>query len=248
VAEDLLVERVDAGAVVVDHVDRRVKVLEDGAVDVTLKICNSRADLLVSELMVMANVEAARLCVEQGAPAIFRVQKAPDLANVEPTEIEPLHRFRVLTKMRAASASLEPGLHGGLGVEPYCQATSPLRRFTDLVSQRQLVAVIGNLPLPYTSEDLAALSGEIEERLRLINRLERRRERYWLLYFLSAQRGEVFDALVMNVWDRRARIEVREWALQVDVRISGKISEGEMVSARLTRIDPWADEIVFVLV
>jgi exoribonuclease-2 len=123
-----------------------------------------------------------------------------------------------------------------------------LRRFTDLVSQRQLVAVIGNLPLPYTSEDLAALSGEIEERLRLINRLERRRERYWLLYFLSAQRGEVFDALVMNVWDRRARIEVREWALQVDVRISGKISEGEMVSARLTRIDPWADEIVFVLV
>ncbi|MDP6038337.1 MAG: ribonuclease catalytic domain-containing protein, partial [Candidatus Latescibacteria bacterium] len=116
VAEDLLVERVDAGAVVVDHVDRRVKVLEDGAVDVTLKICNSRADLLVSELMVMANVEAARLCVEQGAPAIFRVQKAPDLANVEPTEIETLHRFRVLTKMRAASASLEPGLHGGLGV------------------------------------------------------------------------------------------------------------------------------------
>ena len=247
VAEDLLAQRVDTGAVVVDHVDRQVKVLEDGTVDVTVKIRNSHADLLVSELMVMANVEAAKLCVDRGVPAIFRVQKAPDLANVEPTEIEQLHRFRVLTKMRAATASLEPGLHGGLGVEPYCQTTSPLRRFTDLISQRQLVAVIGDQPLPYANEDLEALSGEVEERLRLISRLERRRERYWLFYFLSAQRGEVFDALVMDVWDRRARIEVLKWALQVDVRLSGKISAGEMVSVRLTRVDPLADEIIFVL-
>ena len=123
-AESLLIQRVETGAVAVDQIDRRVNISADGTVNVEIKRRNSKADLLVSELMVKANVEAAKLCVEQNAPAIFRVQNAPDLSDLEPTDIEQLHRYRVLTRMRAAAVSLEPGLHGGLGVEPYCQTTS----------------------------------------------------------------------------------------------------------------------------
>ena len=247
VAEALLLERADAGAPVVAHVDRRVKVSADGTVDVAVKMRNSRADLTVSELMVMYNVQAARLCVAQNAPIIFRVQSAPDLSDVEPTDIEQLHRYRVLTRMRGASVSHEPGLHGGLGVEPYCQVTSPLRRFLDLVSQRQLVSVIANQPLSYETDTLQELCPEVEERLRTISRLERRRERYWTYVYLSQYKGQAFDALVMDVWERRARIEVLAWALQVDVRLSGRLSVGEYVSVRLAQVDPWADDITFVL-
>jgi exoribonuclease-2 len=175
------------------------------------------------------------------------VQNAPDLSDLEPTDIEQLHRYRVLTRMRAATISLEPGLHGGLGVEPYCQTTSPLRRFLDLISQRQLVAIIDNKALPYSLDDLTELCPYVEERLRLINRLEQRRERYWIFHHLSQHRGQVFDALVLNIWDQRARIEIIDYALQVDMRISGQISAGELISVRLTRIDPWADDIQFVM-
>ncbi len=246
-AESLLIQRVQAGAVAVDQVDRRVKILPDGSVDIAVKTRDSRADVLVSELMIRANVEAAKLCVDQNVPAIFRVQDAPDLSDLEPVHSELLHRYRVLTRMRAATASLEPGLHGGLGVEPYCQTTSPLRRFMDLVSQRQLVAIIGNEAPPYSLGELATLCPEVEERLRLIGRLARRRERYWIFHHLSQYKGQVFDALVLDVWDRRARVEVLDWALHVDVRLSAPLCAGDRVNARLTRVDAWGDDIHFVL-
>ena len=149
--------------------------------------------------------------------------------------------------MRAAAISLQPGLHGGLGVEPYCQTTSPLRRFIDLISQRQLVAIIDNKALPYSLDDLTELCPYVEERLRLISRLEQRRERYWIYHHLSQYRGQVFDALVLNIWDQRARIEILDYALQVDTRLSGQIRAGERLSARLTRVDPWTDDIQFVM-
>lgn len=247
VTESLLIQRVEAGAVAVDQVDRRVNISADGTVNIEIKKRDSKADLLVSELMVKANVEAAKLCVEQNAPAIFRVQDAPDLSDLEPTDIEQLHRYQTLTRMRAAAISLQPGLHGGLGVEPYCQTTSPLRRFIDLVSQRQLVAIIDNKALPYSLDDLTELCPYVEERLRLINRLEQRRERYWIFHHLSQYRGQVFDALVLNTWDQRARIEIADYALQVDMRLSGQIRAGERISVRLTRVDPWADDIQFVM-
>ena len=246
-AESLLIQRVEAGAIAVDQIDRRVNISTDGTVNIKIKKRDSKADLLVSELMVKANVEAAKLCVEQNAPAIFRVQDAPDLSDIEPTESEQLHRYQTLTRMRAAAISLQPGLHGGLGVEPYCQTTSPLRRFIDLVSQRQLVAIIDNRSLPYSVDDLTTLCPYIEERLRLINRLEQRRERYWIFHHLSQYRGQTFDALVLNTWDHRARIEILDYALQVDMRLSGQISAGKRISVRLTRVDPWADDIQFVM-
>ena len=246
-AESLLIQRVEAGAVAVDQVDRRVNISAEGTVNIEIKKRDSRADLLVSELMVKANVEAAKLCVEQNAPAIFRVQDAPDLSDLEPTDSEQVHRYQTLTRMRAAAISLQPGLHGGLGVEPYCQTTSPLRRFIDLVSQRQLVAIIDNRALPYSIDDLTTLCPYLEERLRLINRLEQRRERYWIFHHLVQYRGQVFDALVLNTWDHRARIEIPDYALQVDMRLSGQIRVGERISVRLTRVDPWADDIQFVM-
>ena len=246
-AESLLIQRVEAGAVVVDQVARRVKLLPDGNVDIAIKTRDSRADVLVSELMIKANVEAAKLCVDQRVPAFFRVQDAPDLSDLEPTENALLHRYRVLTRMRAAALSLKPGLHGGLGVEPYCQITSPLRRFIDLVSQRQLVAILNDEAPPYSLDDLTALCPETEERLRLISRLERRRERYWIYHHLSQDKGRVFDALVLYVWDRRARIEILDYALQVDVRLPSPLRAGDRVSTRLTRVDPWADDIHFAL-
>ena len=246
-AESLLIQRVESGAIAVDQVARRVKVLPDSSVDIAVKTRDSRADVLVSELMIKANVEAAKLCADQNVPAIFRIQDAPDLSDLAPTDNELLHRYRVLTRMRAAALSLKPGLHGGLGVEPYCQITSPLRRFIDLVSQRQLVAIIGNEAPPYSFEALTALCPEIEERLRLIGNLERRRERYWIFHHLSRHKGQVFDGLVLDVWDQRARVEVLDYALQIDVRLLSPVRAGDRISARLTRIDPWADDINFVL-
>jgi len=208
---------------------------------------NSRADLLVSELMVMANAEIARACAEADVPLLYRVQHTPDLSDIPTTDHEQLHRYRVLTKMKPANTSREPGPHGGLGMSPYSQASSPLRRFMDLVVQRQFVALITDQEPSYTRDDLTELHGQIDARMRLIGQLERRRNRYWLYRYFTPMRGREFDALVLDTRDRNCRVELLDYALHTDVRLTRDVTPGEMLSVRLTRVEAWADDIQFVM-
>lgn len=248
VGEQLLMNRIDAGALSVANLNRRVTVSDDGEIEVSIMTRHSRADLLVSELMVFMNSEVGRVCAEQSIPVFYRVQKAPDLADVEPTENERLHRYRVLKQMRPATSSLAPGTHGGLGVTPYCQATSPLRRYLDLVTQRQLAGMLANGAALYSEEELNQVGEGNADRLRTVGRLERQRERYWLCRYWMGLRGQTFDALVLDVWPHNCKVEVVDFAWQADVRLTRDVTPGEMISVRLNRVDDWDLEIAFVMV
>lgn len=248
VGEQLLMNRIDAGALSVANLNRRVTVTDEGEVSVSVQTRHSRADLLVSELMVFTNAEVGRLCAAQEIPVFYRVQQAPDISEVEPTENERLHRYRVLKQMRPATSSLVPGTHGGLGVTPYCQATSPLRRYLDLITQRQLAGFLSGQGVPYSEDELNALSEGNTDRVRTIGRLERQRERYWLCQYLMALKGQTFDALVLDVWSHNCKVEVVDFAWQADVRVSKDVTPGDMISVRLNRVDVWDLEISFGMV
>jgi len=247
VGEQLLMNRIDAGALSVANLNRRVEVGDDGEITVSIQTKHSRADLLVSELMVFTNAEVGRLCAENKVPVFYRVQQAPDISEVEPTENERLHRYRVLKQMRPATSTLTPGTHGGLGVTPYCQATSPLRRYLDLVTQRQLAGFLADGKSPYSEDDLNGVGDGNADRARTIGRLERQRERYWLCRYLNALRGETFEALVLDVWAHNCKVEVTDLAWQADVRLVRDVSPGEVVSVRLNRVDDWDLEISFAM-
>lgn len=248
VGEQLLMNRIDAGALSVANLNRRVEILDGGDISVSVQTRHSRADLLVSELMVFTNTEVGRLCAEKEIPVFYRVQQAPDISEMEPTENERLHRYRVLKQMRPATTSLTPGTHGGLGVTPYCQVTSPLRRYLDLVTQRQLSGFLSGQGAPYNEEMLNTLSEGNADRVRTIGRLERLRERYWLCQYLMALRGQTFDALVLDVWSHNCKVEVVDFAWQTDVRVNKDVTPGEMISVRLNRVDVWDLEISFGMV
>ena len=248
VGEQLLLNRIDAGALSVANLNRRVDVSDAGEISVSIQTRHSRADLLVSELMVFTNAEVGRFCAAHEIPVFYRVQQAPDISEVEPTDNERLHRYRVLKQMRPASSSLTPGLHGGLGVTPYCQATSPLRRYLDLVTQRQLAGFLSGEGAPYSEEDLNAVGEGNADRSRTIGRLERQRERYWLCKYWNDLRGQTFDALVLDVWAHNCKVEVVDFAWQADVRVTRDVTPGEMISVRLNRVDDWDLEVSFGMV
>lgn len=248
VGEQLLLNRIDAGALSVANLNRRVTVSPDGEITVSIQTRHSRADLLVSELMVFTNAEVGRLCAAHQVPVFYRVQQAPDISEVEPTDNERLHRYRVLKQMRPASSSLIPGTHGGLGVTPYCQSTSPLRRYLDLVTQRQLAGFLSGQGAPYSEEDLNAVGEGNADRSRTIGRLERQRERYWLCKYWTGLRGETFDALVLDVWSHNCKVEVVDFAWQTDVRVARDVTPGEVISVRLNRVDDWDLEVSFGMV
>ncbi|MDE3000787.1 MAG: RNB domain-containing ribonuclease [Gemmatimonadota bacterium] len=245
VAEWHCMERLHNGAIDVEHPNRRIGITADGEIEFSLQDGRSPANLLVSEMMVMANVATARYCLDRNIPVVYRTQAAPDLAEFSDVENEVLRRYRVLRRMRRASMSLTPDRHGGLGVAAYCQATSPLRRYTDLAVQRQVAAFLLDRPLPYDNERIQRVVFEAEERVRSLIRIERQRERYWLLRYLQGRIGDVFEAVALEARDRTMRVEVLEIAFQTDIRPPVNVSPGDSVSVRLGRCDPWLGDIAF---
>jgi exoribonuclease-2 len=245
VAEAHWVERMHAGAVALEHAERQIRVTPEGEIQVSMRHRDSRSNMLVSELMVMANVAVAQFCRDRQIPIVYRTQQGPDLSDLQDAASEIVQRYRILRRMPPATMGLEPGTHGGLGVEPYCQASSPLRRYVDLAVQRQVVAFLLGEPLPYDAEGMQEVLFQAGERVREINRLERRRERYWLFKYLEDFVGQDFEAVVLETWERGFYAEVPEYGFRAEVKPSRPVEPEEALTLRLSRCDPWEDRVSF---
>jgi exoribonuclease-2 len=82
--------------------------------------------------------------------------------------------------------STVPAAHQGLGVAQYIWASSPLRRYVDLLNQRQLIAWVRGEPPPYPpkSERLLTAMRDFEQVYEIYSEFQRSMERYWCLRWL----------------------------------------------------------------
>ncbi len=137
----------------------------------------SPIDKVVSELMIFANAHWGGWLAERRVPAIYRVQSGGK------------------TRM---TTSPEP--HQGLGVDQYAWSSSPLRRYVDLVNQRQLISLVqGSEPVyPPRSEKLFSVVREFELAYDAYNDFQRRMERYWMLRWLQQENISEVSASVIR--------------------------------------------------
>ena len=137
----------------------------------------SPVDKLVSELMILVNSEWGRALSDAGIAGIYRVQ----------TE----------GKVRMSTV---PSGHQGLGVSQYIWASSPLRRYVDLVNQRQLIAWHRGEPAPYSagSEHLLSVMRDFEVASEAYAEFQRTMERYWCLRWLLQEGVGVTSAEVIR--------------------------------------------------
>jgi len=137
--------------------------LEGERVIITLRRRGAPLDKMVSELMILANARWGELLAERDVAAIYRAQTSG--------------------KVRL-SVHAEP--HEGLGVSCYAWMTSPLRRYVDLVNQRQLVASLAGrrAPLGRTSEALLTAMRAFELTYARYDEHQRAMETYWSLRWL----------------------------------------------------------------
>jgi exoribonuclease-2 len=172
----------------------------------------SPMDKVVAEMMILANTEWGRQLAEFGVPGIYRVQGGGKV------------------KM-----SVEAAPHEGLGVAQYAWSSSPLRRYVDLVNQRQIIAVTQGTDAPYRfdSDELMIAMRDFEAANEIYIDFQRGMERYWCLRWLVQENITTTRAHVL----RESLVRIDRIPLLARVPSLPEIESGTAVDVDVTRVD-----------
>ena len=205
---------------------------------------------MVAETAILANWLSARYLMENEAPCLYRRQAPPSqpLNEGDPEDIY-LH-FSQRRLLNPADLTTKPGLHSSLGVDPYTHATSPIRRYLDLVVQRQLGSVLAGLEPAYTKQQLKDIAQEVEPVVRRAGKVRNMRQRYWLMKWLEARRGQELPAIAMEPQMRRWSILLPEIMMLTGVPKTAdlKLKPGQQVTALIEKADAFNDILRIKLV
>jgi exoribonuclease-2 len=151
--------------------------VEDDRISIVERKRGLPIDKVVSELMILVNSHWGRLLDERGWAGVFRSQQDGRV------------------KITSAAAP-----HQGLGVSHYAWASSPLRRYVDLINQRQLAALARGEPPVYArnSEALFAAMRDFELTYELYADFQRLMERYWCLRWILQESAASLSARVIR--------------------------------------------------
>ena len=162
--------------------------VEDDTVTITRRKRGAPLDKIVAELMIFANSSWGRLMHEHGVPGIYRTQGGGGWAN----------RMQVRMLTHAAP-------HQGLGVDQYAWSTSPLRRYTDLVNQWQILACVKHgvtaplvAPFKPKDADLFAIVSAFDSAYAAYAEFQSTMERYWCLRWLDQHSARHVDAVLLK--------------------------------------------------
>jgi exoribonuclease-2 len=178
--------------------------------------------ILVSEIMILANWMMARFLVDNNVPAIFRSQPEPKERLYEKEEGTLYQHWMQRKFLNRFVLSPEPDSHSGLGLDAYVTGTSPIRKYTDLITQRQIRSVLG-LETPYTKEEIEHVISRLHQPLSLVSRIQNQRKRYWLLKYLEEKIGDKEEAIVLGRRRNNIQVLIPEYMIECELpQSSGK--------------------------
>jgi exoribonuclease-2 len=229
----------------------QVEVFVDREKHMTLRRIDREApsQILVSELMILANSLVGQFCAQRQIPIVYRGQAAPRETFPISLAYDPVRHYRQQRAMSPARIGLEPTRHSSLGVEVYTTFTSPLRRYVDLLSHRQLHAYFQRGEPFYSQEQLRAIMAEVETALSRAGMVEHDRHRYWLLKYLARHQGELFKGVVLDRFPRNYLVLLLDVMYEVDLPAVGKeLAPGDWIQVRLETVQPRTGTLKVVLV
>ena len=195
---------------------------------------NSPSNRIVEELAIAVNSETGRLLKEAEYPGIYRTQSSYKI--VKEAKDENCYQPENI-RIEAAKLSTIAGIHAGLGCDVYMHATSPIRRFADLVAQHQLKNLINNVQPVFSKEDMMKWAEEITLRQRKYNRAKKNIIQYWKFKYLFLHIQELFEATVRKQLSNK-NTEILLLELDCIVQVSGlrEYDEEDQIIVRINEI------------
>jgi exoribonuclease II len=193
----------------------------DEQVQITVRRRGTPLDLIVAEAMILANSTWGSWLGELGVPGIYRSQ-----ASLAPG-----------VKVRMGTKALP---HAGIGVKSYAWSTSPLRRYTDLVNQWQIIAATRHgrtaaLAAPFKPKDaeLFSIISGFDAAYAAYNGHQAGMERFWTLKYIQ-QQG--LTELVGTAF-KEGLVRADDLPLVLPVLGGGDLPRGAKVRVKLGEID-----------
>jgi len=242
-AKQLHAVRAERGAITFRRPELKVRV-DGGEIHIKKIDSNTPSRLLVSEMMILANGLAADFASINSIPVIYRTQEPREALTLEETPaIEALTFERIRKTFKRSRLSLTPGSHSGLGLSAYTQASSPIRRYADLVTQRQFTAILRGAPAPHVREELLQILVTAETAEQEIRAIEDRSTNYWLLEYLSRyKKDQPLSAIAL---DPKGNVELEDYYLRAKIVGPNKVRPGDKVEVQIESIDPVKGEVRF---
>jgi len=242
-ARQLHDQRASRGAITFRRPELKIHV-EDDRIEVEKINPNSSSRFLVSEMMILANGLAADFASLNSLPVIYRTQEPRDAIEVDDTpQMEALAFEKLRKTFKRSRLSLTPGTHSGLGLSAYTQASSPIRRYADLITQRQFTAMLKGEPLPHGREELLQILTTAETVEQEIRAIEDRSTNYWLLEYLARYKKD--QELRATALDGKGSIELEDYYLRAKLSSPQKLQPGQTIGVQIESIDPARGEVRF---
>ena len=206
-------------------------------VHITTRKRGAPLDLIVAEAAIVANSTWGQMLAEHGVPGIYRSQAS----------LAPGMKVRMSTKALP---------HAGIGVKSYAWATSPLRRYVDLVNQWQIIACARHgktaaLAAPFKPKDaeLFSIISSFDAAYSAYNGYQAGMERFWTLKYLQQNQITELDATVFKEGPNGSFL-VRADTLPLVLPVLGaqQLPRGARVRVKLGEIDEITLDVAGTLV
>ena len=167
--------------------------------------------------MILAGEAVAGLGAARGIPLPYSTQDPPD-GIVPYTTLAGM--FAMRRHLRRSQYRTSPSGHSGLGLPAYVQATSPLRRYLDLVVHQQLRSWLAGQAL-LSNEELFERIGAVDASTAALRQAEILAVRHWTLVYLLQHPGWQGEGVLVEKRGATGTILVPELALEVRVHLNG---------------------------
>lgn len=177
--------RVEKGAFIVQLPELKIGVRDRDGISISKDYMDSPAHKVVSECMILMNRLSGDFFGKNAIPALFRSQSRdiePEARELDPEDV--LFPVKVIKHLKPSFVTSTPEIHKSLGVACYVQMTSPIRRYLDLVMQRQLISWLEEQNICYSESELEDTNTRVSLATREIKNAQRGRHRYWLIRYL----------------------------------------------------------------
>ncbi|MBP5160890.1 MAG: ribonuclease R [Alphaproteobacteria bacterium] len=222
-------QRAQRGVLELDVPEYQVDLTDKGQVRSITQRRRYDSHKMIEELMILANVSAARILESKQAPVMYRVHDEPSLEKVEQlknylrdmgiktrlsarpkaeefTQLLEQHKGvcglanMLLRSQSQAKYSPENIGHFGLALSQYAHFTSPIRRYADILVHRALIRAL-KLGEGGLSEttDFEQIGEHISSTERNSAQAEQDAIDRYVAYFLAQKTGQIFDGVISSV-------------------------------------------------